>query len=78
MSEDEDYVPDPSMTIPFRRSASQEGATDRVEEATPGRTRRRAPARQLHLPSLILGFSAGVLATSAVCAFMFALFTLFI
>ncbi len=75
MSERDDPVPDPSMTIPFRRPVKGE---DPAPAAPAPATREAAPRHgpTLDLPSLILGFSAGVLLTSAVCGLAFAAFTL--
>jgi hypothetical protein len=69
-----DHVPDPGATIPFRRSMAVEPDDVPQAPSTAGTPRRSASQRNLHLPSLVLGFSAGVLLSAALCAFAFALF----
>jgi len=74
MSDRDDHVPDPSMTIPFRRPVKGEEPVPTPTAPPVKEAPRHGPT--LDLPSLILGFSAGVLLTSAVCGLAFAAFTL--
>jgi len=68
-----DRVPDPGATIPFRRPTPA-GAEDREEPASVAAPRQSRGRAGLDLPSLLLGFSAGVLLSAAVCGFVFAVF----
>jgi hypothetical protein len=88
-----DDVPDPGMTIPFRRPTPKakpvpvpEPEMDELDpeplsdEVTSSGMRRRAATRSqalLHVPSLILGFSGGVLLTTMLCGVVIAVFTTF-
>ena len=88
-----DDVPDPTATIPFRRSTAKKKpappAPQPLQELEPDPTTddtsrpgaaphpRSGPPQlaSLHLPSMILGFSAGMLVTTMLCGAAFALFT---
>ncbi len=67
-----DRVPDPGTTLPFRRATP--ATAEAREEPASSTTPRRARGARLDLPSLLLGFSAGVLLSAAVCGLVFTVF----